>query len=39
MIGIDDKSQTLASLPSDFKRDILLLRGMLLLHPIVAKVR
>ena len=36
MIAVDDKSQTLASSPSDYKRDILFFDGMLLMHSKVA---
>lgn len=39
MIGNDEKSQVLANLSSDFKHDILLPGGMLLLYPTVAKLR
>ncbi len=39
MIGTDDKSQIPANQVSDFKRDILLPGGMLLLHPTVANLR
>lgn len=36
MIGVDDRSQTLASSPSDYKRDILFFDGMLLMHSTAA---
>ena len=39
VIRVDDKWQTLASLSSDYKRDILFLAGTLLMHLTVARVR